>query len=144
MSTHKATSKQVKVGIGVVVVKDGKILLGKRKGSFGEGEYAFTGGHMEYGESFEGAAVREIKEETGLSVKNVRFLRVMNLKHNSGRHYVDITLAADWESGEPESLEPNKIAGWDWYDVDKIPANLFEPCKSAIESYKTGLNYFDS
>jgi len=144
MSTHKITPRQVRVGIGVVVVKDDKILLGKRKGSHGEGDYAFPGGHMEFGESIEGAAVREIKEETGLTVINVRFLRVMNFKHNSGKHYVDIGLVADWESGEPERLEPDRIEGWDWYDVDNLPSNLFEPCKSAIESYKTGLNYFDS
>ena len=42
-----------KVGVGVMVFKDGKILLAKRKGSHGAGEYAFPGGHLEFGESFE-------------------------------------------------------------------------------------------
>ncbi|MCA9327773.1 NUDIX domain-containing protein, partial [Candidatus Saccharibacteria bacterium] len=41
------------VGIGVFIIKDGQILLGRRKGSHGKGEYALPGGHLENGESFE-------------------------------------------------------------------------------------------
>ena len=41
-----------KVGIGVMVFKDGKVLMGKRKSSHGEGEWAWPGGHLEYMESF--------------------------------------------------------------------------------------------
>ena len=47
-----------KVGMGIMILKDGKILLGKRKNSHGSGEYAFPGGHLEYMESFEGCAKR--------------------------------------------------------------------------------------
>ncbi len=43
---------RLKVGIGVMVVKDGHVLIGKRVSSHGEGEYCFPGGHMEYMESF--------------------------------------------------------------------------------------------
>ena len=67
-----------KVGIGVLVIKDGKILVGKRKGAHGEGQYAWPGGHMEYMESFEQCAKREVMEETGIEIENVRFLRLMN------------------------------------------------------------------
>ena len=69
-----------KVGLGVMVVKDGKVLLGKRKGSHGQGEYAWPGGHMEYMESFEECAKREVKEETGIEIADITFLRLMNLK----------------------------------------------------------------
>ena len=48
---------QTRVGIGVIILKDGKVLLGKRKGSHGAGEYAFPGGHLEYMESFDVALV---------------------------------------------------------------------------------------
>lgn len=48
-----------KVGIGVMIFKDGKVLLGKRKGSHGDGEYSFPGGHLNYMESFEDCAQRE-------------------------------------------------------------------------------------
>lgn len=133
-----------KVGIGVMIVKDSKVLLGKRKGSHGEGEYAWPGGHMEYMESFEECAKRETLEETGMQIHNVRFLRLMNLKRYAPKHYVDIGLVADWESGDPQIMEPEKIEGWDWYDIDELPQPLFSTIPSYIEAYKTGKNYWDA
>jgi 8-oxo-dGTP diphosphatase len=134
----------VKVGIGVMVIKDGKVLLGKRKESHGQGEYAWPGGHFEYMESFEGCAKREVKEETGLEIENVRFLRLMNLKQYAPKHYVDIGLSADWKSGQPQVMEPNKVESWAWYDIDNLPEPLFSTLPSYIEAYKTGKNYFDA
>ncbi|MEN9524029.1 MAG: hypothetical protein RL536_98 [Candidatus Parcubacteria bacterium] len=133
-----------KVGIGVMVVKDGKVLLGKRKDPHGQGEYAWPGGHLEYMESFEQCAKRETLEETGMKVQNVRFLRLMNLKQYAPKHHVDIGLVADWESGEPQIMEPEKIEGWDWYDMEKLPQPLFSTIPSYIEAFKTGKNYWDA
>lgn len=133
-----------KVGIGVMIVKDGKVLLGKRKGSHGEGQYAWPGGNMEYMESFEECAKRETLEETGMHIHNIRFLRLMNLKQYAPKHYVDIGLVADWESGEPQIMEPEKTEGWDWYDIDELPQPLFSTIPSYIEAYKTGKNYWDA
>jgi 8-oxo-dGTP diphosphatase len=132
-----------KVGLGVMIFKDKKVLLGKRKGSHGAGEYAWPGGHLEFGESFEACAKREVEEETGMEITNVCFLRLMNLKRYTGKHYVDIGLIADWKSGEPKLMEPDKCEGWGWYDIDNLPKPLFEPVTSYIEAYKTGKNYFD-
>ncbi len=67
-----------KVGVGVMILKEGKVLLGKRKGSHGAGEYSFPGGHLEYMESFEDCARREIEEECGIKVKNLRFQYLTN------------------------------------------------------------------
>ena len=64
-----------KAGVGIMVLKDGKVLLGKRKGSHGEGEYAFPGGHLEYMESFEDCAKREVREECGVEIENLRSYR---------------------------------------------------------------------
>lgn len=133
-----------KVGIGVMIVKDGKVLLGKRKGSHGEGEYAWPGGHLEYMESFEECAKRETLEETGMHIHNIRFLRLMNLKQYAPKHYIDIGLVADWESGNPQVVEPEKVERWDWYDIDELPQPLFSTIPSYIEAYKTGKNYWDA
>lgn len=132
-----------KVGIGVMILKDGKVLLGKRKSSHGAGEYSFPGGHLEYMESFEECAKRETMEECGVEIENVRFLFLGNLKAYAPKHYVQISLIADWKSGEPQVLEPEKQEGWDWYDVDALPEPNFCMMPSAIEAYKTGRNYYD-
>jgi len=91
-----------KVGVGVMVLKNGKVLIGKRKGAHGAGEWAWPGGHLEYMESFEDCARREVMEETGIEIHNIRFLRLMNLKEYAPKHYVDIGLVAEWLSGEPK------------------------------------------
>ncbi len=60
-----------KVGVGVLINKDGKILLIKRRGSHGEGTWAPPGGHIDFGERVIDCAEREVKEETGLEIKNL-------------------------------------------------------------------------
>ena len=59
--------KRPSVGVGVFVYNmDGKILLGKRKGAHGAGEWSLPGGHLEFNESFERCCEREVMEETGI------------------------------------------------------------------------------
>lgn len=132
-----------KVGVGVMILKDGKVLLGKRKNSHGDGEYAFTGGHLEYMESFEDCARRETREECGIEIKNIRFNCVSNVTSHAPKHYVHIGLVADWESGEPQVLEPEKRESWEWYDMNNLPEPLFDFCIFEFEAYKTGKNYYD-
>lgn len=134
--------KTVKVGIGVLIFKDGKILLGKRKGSHGEAQYGGPGGHLEYGETAEQTALREIKEECGLEVQNLQMLCVSDLLTYLPKHYIDIGFKADWVSGEPKVLEPHRLESWAWYDLDDLPDNLFGCAPAYIESHRTGKKYF--
>ncbi len=127
-----------------MIFKDGKVLFAKRRSSHGEGEYAFPGGHLEFGESYEDCAKRETKEESGISIQNIEFQLLANIKTYSGKHYVHIGLIAEWEAGEPKVLEPNKSETWHWYALDNLPEPMFEPCRLAIESYHTQKQYFDS
>jgi len=131
------------VGIGVMILKGDKVLLGKRKGSHGAGEYAFPGGYLEYAESFADCAIREVAEECGLKIKNIRFQLLSNLKRYAPKHFVHIGLSADWQSGEPRVLEPDKCEFWAWYALDDLPQPLFETCRTAINSFETGRNYYD-
>jgi len=115
------TDKNIKVGVGVMIFKDGKILMGKRKNAHGAGEYAFTGGHLEYMESFNKCAERETLEEAGIKIKNIKFLCLSNETTYPPRHAILIGLIADWESGEPKVMEPNKRESWEWYSLDNLP-----------------------
>ncbi len=133
-----------KVGVGVMIFKDGKVLLTMRKGSHGAGTYSFPGGHLEYMESFEDCAVRETKEECGIEIKNIRFLFVTNVKKYAPKHYVHIGLSAEWKSGEPRVMEPAKAEEWNWYGLDNIPVPLFEFSRLSFDAYKTGRFYYIS
>ncbi len=53
--------QRIRIGVGVMIFKDGKVLAGRRKGAHGEGTWAWPGGHLEYMESFEGCARREVR-----------------------------------------------------------------------------------
>lgn len=127
-----------------MIIKDGKVLMGKRKGSHGAGEYSWPGGHMEYMESFEECAKREVEEETGMEIQNIRFLTLSNLKTYAPKHYVDLGLIAEWKSGEPQLREPHKVENWGWYDIDALPEPLFSSIPSYIEAYKGGRNFWDA
>jgi 8-oxo-dGTP diphosphatase len=60
------------VGVGVLIVENGRVLLGKRKGSDGAGTWSAPGGHLEFGETVEACARREVLEETGLQLQDLR------------------------------------------------------------------------
>ncbi|MBU2159158.1 NUDIX domain-containing protein, partial [Patescibacteria group bacterium] len=129
--------KNPRVGVGVMIVKNGKVLIGKRKSSHGDGEYAWPGGHLEHLESIEECARREVREETGMEIKNIRFLRLMNITKYAPKHYIDIAMVSDWASREPQVLEPNKLESWEWRDIDDLPEPLFAPLPTYFEALKT-------
>lgn len=130
-----------KVGIGVLIFKDGKLLLAKRKSATSHG-YAGPGGHLEFGESFEECVKRETKEEAGIEIKNIRLLDISNILIWKGKHYVDLCMVADWDSGDPINLEPEVREEWQWFDLENLPQPLFEPMERHFEAFRTGKFYF--
>ena len=119
-----------------MIFKDGKILVSKRKVAQGEGEYAFPGGHLELNETFVECAKRETREECGLEITNVRFQFLANSFHYAPRHFIHVGLIADWASGEPQTLEPDKSESWVWYAPEEVPRPLFAYCEMAIDQRK--------
>ncbi|MDR3425008.1 MAG: NUDIX hydrolase [Alphaproteobacteria bacterium] len=113
------------VGLGVIIRRRGKVLLGKRRGDHGGDTWCYPGGHLEQGESWETCARREVREETGMEIDNPRFVSATNDIYQSGRHYVTVIMVCDWQSGEARVKEPEKCLGWDWFDWDALPAPLF-------------------
>ena len=127
-------SKRPKVGVGVAVIKDGKVLLGKRKNAHGEGTWSFPGGHLEYQETWADCAIRETLEETGLSIKNVRFGTVTNdIFYKEQKHYVTIIMLSDYESGELRLMEPEKCEKWEWFTWDNLPDALFVSIENLLK-----------
>ena len=115
-----------RIGVGVCVIKDGKVLLGKRINAHGQGTWAFPGGHLEFGETAAECAAREVDEETGLQIANIRrgpFTEDFFLADN--KHYITIIMIADWKAGEPELREPHKCLEWAWFNLDELPEPLF-------------------
>lgn len=125
------------VGMGVLVVRDGRVLLGRRRGKHGAGQFSAPGGHVESGESLAAAARREVAEETGLEIENIRLLSVGSYRWGN-RHYVDIDVVADAPAGDPALCEPDRCDGWAWYDLDHLPSPLFPVTATMIRAYRAG------
>lgn len=124
-----------KVGVGVVVVKDGKILIGERLVSHGAGTWMIPGGHLELGETFEECALREVYEETGLTDLEITELIRVGNDRVYDKHFVTIGMVAVWKSGEPKIMEPGKSENWKWIDPNELPENIFLPSKWCIENW---------
>ena len=125
----------VRVGVGVFVFKEGFFLMQQRKGALGPGSWSLPGGHLEFGESFEETAQREVKEETALRIKNVRFGAVTNdFFANEDKHYVSIWMISDYDSGMEYITEPDKCIGQAWCTFDDLPSPLFLPWKKLLAS----------
>ncbi|MES3033936.1 MAG: NUDIX hydrolase [Gemmatimonadota bacterium] len=120
-----------RVGVGVIVVRDGLVLLGERMGSHGAGSWALPGGNLEFGESVEACAARELLEETGLQLTRVRPAPyTVDWFPDHHKHYVTLFVQAFHVTGEPARLEPEKCLGWQWCDWHALPRPLFAPLAS--------------
>jgi 8-oxo-dGTP diphosphatase len=122
------------VGIGVCVIKDGKVLLGKRKNSHGGGSWSFPGGHLEMYETWEDCAKREVLEEADLRIKNTKFAGVTNdFFPEEDKHYVTLFIIAYYDSGELKTMEPEKCSDWNWFSWENLPQPLFRPILNLIK-----------
>jgi len=97
------------VGVGVIVQHNNKFLLAKRKNAHGAGTWCCPGGHLELNEEIETCAKREVLEEAGIEIQNVRFAAVTNdIFPEESKHYITLFVLADYASGEVEVKEPHK------------------------------------
>lgn len=125
----------VRVGIGVFVFKGDKFLMQQRQGAHGAGSWSVPGGHLEFGESFEDTARREVKEETGLEIADVRFGAVTNDHFaDEEKHYVTVWMLSDWARGKEYIAEPDKCLEQAWHTLDDLPEPLFLPWKQLLAS----------
>ena len=137
-------NKRIGAGFGVLILKDDKILLGKRHEDPDKADSAFRssnewcmpGGKLHWGESFEEGAKRELAEETGLDVE-LKDLEVICVNNdiNEHAHFVTIGLIAKKFSGEPQVMEPDEITEWKFFGMNELPENFYFPSKNVLTNY---------
>jgi 8-oxo-dGTP diphosphatase len=131
-----------KVGIGVIVTRDGGLLLRKRIGKHANGTWSFPGGHLESGETPEECAIRETIEETGLIVESARVVALTNDVFPDGGHYVTIWMKADGVGDGEVILDPTEASEYGWFPLDALPSPLFPSLVSLLDG--TSLIPFDT
>lgn len=130
MSADNYSSSEARpvIGVGVLVWRDKKLLLGERVVKGQDRCWQFPGGYLEGDESVIECARREVQEETSLKVKNLRHLGFTDKTFGSEKHKViTLLISCEFSSGEAQLLESHKCAGWEWFDYDDLPAPLFKP-----------------
>lgn len=123
-----------KVGVGVIIIKDNKILFGQRKNAHGEDTWSVPGGHLEFNESIEECAKREVFEETGIEIKNLKIGPFTNdIFEKEQKHYITIYVIADYNYGKVEVKEPDKMIEWNWFSWNNLPKPLFKPIENLLK-----------
>ena len=122
-----------RVGVGVLVVRDRLLLLGKRISSHGADTWAAPGGSLEFGETLEDCARRELLEETGLTASSIELGPYSNdVFSEANRHFLTVFVIARGILGSPQNLEPHRCQGWAWFQWDALPTPLFKPVQTLL------------
>jgi 8-oxo-dGTP diphosphatase len=130
-----SSDNRPKVGVGVFVKRDGKFLMQKRKGKHGDGTWSLPGGHLEFGETPEECAAREVMEETGVRISNFcRGPYTNDYFDAEGKHYITLFIVSEYESGEPRILEPETTEDLGWFTIGDLPGPLFLPLKNLFDT----------
>ena len=127
----------------LVLIKNNKILLQRRFNTgYEDGKYSLVAGHVDKGETFTEAIIREVKEEAGITLQaeDLSVVHVMNRNIESDER-IDIFFTAKKWTGNIENKEPNKCDDLSWFDLDDMPDNVIPYIKEAINCLKKKITY---
>ena len=126
---------------GALIIRDGKILLQRRTDN---GKWGLIGGLLEINETYEQAAIREIREETGLEVELTSFLGIFHNHHmvwsnGDAAHVICAMFTASIISGEPRIDEESYELRF--FGKDEMPELFAEDHIAAVEAYYRGVRF---
>jgi 8-oxo-dGTP diphosphatase len=132
------------VDVLVLLIRQSRILLSQRSGEvYMAGSWCLPGGHVEAGEDVVSAAVREVKEETGISLERTRLCCVSVTHHRPphGDARVGFGFVADDWTGDPANQEPDRCARLDWFDPRRLPTPTMPYTEEIVRLYLTGARF---
>lgn len=142
--------KRPLVGVGAVLVCNGKILLVKRSGKPGRGKWSIPGGLVELGERVEQTLMREVEEECSLKIENPKLIDVVNsiTLDEEGKikyHFIIVDYFAKIKGGKLKAAEDAAEVRWvplrevEKYDLTKTFREFFERHREELERFNSCL-----
>ncbi len=145
------SNKKPRVGVGVIILRNNKILLGKRHDNpkkadsllHGEGTWTLPGGKLDFKEGLKDCAYREVFEETEIKINKDK-IKIVSITNDivEDAHFVTIVFVTEEYQGEPKVMEPDEITEWKWFDLNDLPSPMFFPSEKAIRNYINKENRF--
>jgi 8-oxo-dGTP pyrophosphatase MutT (NUDIX family) len=133
------------IAVHVLLTDGERVLLLRRRGTgYEDGYFSVVAGHLDGGEDVMQAAVRETREEAGVTV-DPGYARVVGVMHRRAGdlEWVNFFVEARMWDGEIRNAEPDKCAALDWFTLDALPDNTVPYVRRGIENYCEG-RWFDS
>ncbi len=135
-------AQAVRASVSAVIVRDGRLLLGRRADS---GEWGLPGGSVELGETVTAALEREVREETGLEVTVGRLIgvysdpRLQVVRYPDGRvwHYVNLCFACAPRGGSLRPA-PGEVLALEWFAPEALPRELVPLHRPRIQDALAG------
>ncbi|MBU0668248.1 NUDIX domain-containing protein [Patescibacteria group bacterium] len=131
----KADKQFLIASVYILLEENGKILMLRRCNTgFADGQYSLVAGHVEKGESFKEAAIRESHEEIGINIQkeDLEFFHVM-YRETESEERLDVFFAAKRWNGEIINMEPSKCDDLIWVDLNQLPANCLDYVEYALQ-----------
>ncbi len=122
-----------RVGTGAAILRDGRLLLIRRRREPEAGAWGLPGGKVDLFETAADAAAREVLEETGLAIEASELLCVVDqIDREAGHHWFAPVYVVEAGNATPRIMEPEKHDGLDWFALDALPEPLTAPTRAAL------------
>jgi 8-oxo-dGTP diphosphatase len=129
--------------VHLLLVRDGHLLLTRRRGGYGDGLWHLPSGKTEPGENVEAAVIREAREEVGVTVHpaDLRCVHAVQVQHTGEQPRVGFFFEATRWTGEPSNQEPDKCSAVRWFPMHDLPDSVIPYPAAGIDGYLTGVPF---
>ncbi len=132
------------VTVHLLIMKPGKILMLRRANTgFEDGNYSVVAGHVDGGETVVQAAIREAKEEAGISIatSDAEIVHVMHRRSPDRGERIDFFVKVTRWQGEITNAEPDKCSDLSWFSLDALPGNTIPYVRQGIADSLAGRKF---
>lgn len=130
--------------VHLLLRREGEVLMLRRfQTGYEDGNYSLVAGHVDGGETFKEAMIREAQEEAGIELQAEGFNLILTMHRKAADERLSLFFEARNWTGEPENMEPNKCDDLSWFPENELPSNTVPYIAAAVRACQEGHGYFE-